>query len=212
MKKTASNDIYAELKRRIIEMEYEPGVAVVEKEIAESFGVSRTPIREALIKLSQAGLLDVVPRQGTYVSQIDLNMVKYAYEVKKNLEGLAAELAAQRATDKEIDELFEIIERFEKYDLINDYKSCILDDQRFHQIIRTASRNPILIEMLDELNTKTARFLQYIHYVIEDYDWFASSLKEMAEAVRNRDKENARLETERHTKKFLEQLSKKFFQ
>ncbi len=212
IRKTSSNDIYTELKRRIIEMEYAPGEPISEKDIAESFGVSRTPIREALIKLSQNGLLDILPRQGTYVSQVDLAMVKNAYEVKKNLEGLAAELAAQRATDREIEELFEIIERFESYDLINDYKSCIQDDQRFHQIVRTASRNPILIEMLDELNTKTARFLQYIHYVIEDYDWFAISLKEMAEAIRDRDKENARLETERHTKKFLEQMSKRFFQ
>ncbi len=48
--------------------------------------------------------------------------------------------------------------------------------------------------------------------MIEDYDWFAISLKEMAEAIRDRDKENARLETERHTKKFLEQMSKRFFQ
>ncbi|PLX33849.1 MAG: hypothetical protein C0604_02805 [Clostridiales bacterium] len=211
MKKQANAGIFQILKKRIIEMEYEPGMAVSEKDLIEEFGVSRTPVREALLRLSQIGLIEMVPRVGTFVTQIDLMMVKYAYEVKKNLEGLAAELACQRATEEEIDELFEIIDRFGKYDIVRDYKCCIQDDQRFHAIVRQAARNPILSDSLDELNTKTARFLQYIHYVIDDYEWFSSSLKEMAEAIKKRDCQEARLSTERHTLKFLEQLSKKFF-
>jgi DNA-binding GntR family transcriptional regulator len=211
MKEQANIGIFQVLKKRIIEMEYEPGMAISEKALIEEFEVSRTPVREALLKLSQIGLIEMVPRVGTFVTQIDLMMVRYAYEVKINLEGLAAELASQRATEDEIKELFEIIERFSKYDIINDYKVCIQDDQRFHAIVRQAARNPILSDALDELNIKTARFLQYIHYVIDDYDWFNSSLKEMAESIRKRDAEEARQSTERHTKKFLEQLSKNFF-
>ena len=211
MKKQANTGIFQILKKRIIEMEYEPGMAVSERDLIEEFGVSRTPVREALLRLSQIGLVEMIPRVGTFVTQIDLMMVKYAYEVKKNLEGLAAELACQRATEEEIEELFEIIERFSKYDIVKDYKSCIQDDQRFHAIVRKSARNPILTDSLEELNTKTARFLQYIHYVIDDYEWFSSSLKEMAEAIRKRDCQEARLSTERHTLKFLEQLSKKFF-
>jgi len=211
LSKPANIEIYNELKRRIIEMEYKPGDAVNEKLLIEEFGVSRTPVREAILKLSQKGLLDLKPRVGTFVTQIDLQSVKHAYEVKKNLEGLAAELAAQRATKEEIDELFEIIERFDKYDIVEDYKDCIKDDQRFHQIMRSASRNPILIEVLEELNIKTARFLQYINYVLEDREWFRTSLREMAEGIKERDKEMARKATEEHTRMFLEQLSKKFF-
>lgn len=211
MDKPANVEIFNELKRRIIEMEYKPGDIINEKVLIEEFNVSRTPVREAILKLSQIGLVVVKPRIGTYVSQIDLASVKHAYEIKKNLEGLAAELAAQRASETEINELFEIIRRFESYDIVNDYKDCIKDDQRFHQIIRTASKNPMLIEILDELNIKTARFLQYIQYVLDDYNWFYDSLKEMAEAIKNRDGEAARAHTEEHTLKFLEQLSKSFF-
>ena len=211
MDEVVSNKIFNELKTRIIEMKYNPGDILNEKSLISEFTVSRTPVREALIKLSQIGLVEIRPRIGTYVSQIDMASVKHAYEIKKNLEGLASELAAQRATQEEVEELFEIIHRFETYDVIKDYKSYIRDDQRFHRIIRCASRNPILIEILEELNTKTARFLQYIHYVLDDYEWFYNSLKEIAEAIKERDSKRANAAAEEHTTKYLLQLSKSFF-
>jgi DNA-binding GntR family transcriptional regulator len=207
----ANISIYKELDRRIIEMEYQPGDAINEKELIEEFGVSRTPIREAILKLSEKGLLDLRPRVGTFVTQVDLQSVKHAYEVKKNLEGLAAELAAQRATKVQVDELFEIIERFEHYDIVNDYRDCIKDDQRFHRIVREASNNPMLIEMLEELNIKTARFLQYINYVLEDMEWFKESLTLMATAISEHNGEKARSITEEHTLEFLNQMSRRFF-
>lgn len=101
--------IYKELERRIIEMEYQPGDPLSEKQLIEEFNVSRTPIREAILKLSEKGLLDLKPRVGTFVTQIDLPSVKYAYEVKKNLEGLAAELAASRRTEEEVTELLKLL-------------------------------------------------------------------------------------------------------
>ncbi len=204
-------DIFNDLKRMIVDMEYKPGDLVNEKELIDKYGVSRTPVREALIKLSQLGLVDIRPRVGTYVSQIDLKSVKNAYEIKKSLEGLAAELAAVRAKDSEIEELFKIIERFETYDIVNDYKLCIKDDQKFHTIVRSASGNSMLIEILDQLNLKTERFLQYIQYVIDDYKWFYESLKEMADAIKSRNPSEARRVTEDHTTKFLIQMSKNFF-
>ena len=203
--------IYEEIKRRIIELEMKPGDPISEKELSAEFGVSRTPIREALIKLTQIDLVEFRPRVGTFVTQIDIATVKSAYEVKKNLEAFAAELAAKRASDDEIEILFQIIERFSTYDLIKDYKLCIQDDQLFHEIIRKASKNDILIDTLDMLNTKTARFLQSIHYVIQQYDGLISSLNSIATAIRNRDCDEARIQTELHTRLFLEEMSKNFF-
>jgi len=207
----ANISIYKELERRIIEMEYKPGDAIIEKELIEEFNVSRTPVREAILKLQQKGLLDLRPRVGTFVTQVDLESVKYAYEVKMNLEAFAAELAAVRASDAQIKELYDIIERFNHYDIESDYKDCIKDDQRFHKIVREASSNPILIATLEELNIKTARFLQYIHYVIEDVYWFRESLTVMANCIKNRDRVGAKKYTEEHTKEFLEQMSRRFF-
>ena len=203
--------IYEELKRRIIELEMKPGDPIIEKDLIAEFGVSRTPIREALIKLTQIDLVEFRPRVGTFVSQIDIATVKNAYEVKKNLEAFAAELAAKRASAEEIEILFQIIERFSTYDLVVDYKRCIQDDQLFHEVIRKASRNEILIDTLDMLNTKTARFLQSIHYVIQQYDGLMDSLQKIAIAIRDRNAEEARVQTEAHTQLFLEEMSKNFF-
>ncbi|QOR36746.1 GntR family transcriptional regulator [Clostridium sp. 'deep sea'] len=211
MSKTANVEIYNELKRRIVELEYKPGDSINEKHLIEEFNVSRTPVREAIIKLSQIGLLEIRPRIGTFVTQIDLMSVKHAYEVKKNLEGLAAELAAQRASDEVINELFAIVERFEHINIVVDYKQCIIEDQKFHKLTREAANNPILNNVLDELNIKTARFLQYINYVLEDRLWFQDSLRGIATAIKNRDIDQARKATEEHTRIFLEQLSKRFF-
>ena len=209
--KLANTHIFDILKERIINLELKPGDPIQEKELVEEFGVSRTPVREALIKLSQIGLIETRPRVGTFVTQIDLKSVKNAYEVKKNLEGLAAELAAKRASEDEIGELFEIIDRFSGYDIVEDYKLCINDDQRFHQIVRQASNNEMLIEILDQLNTKTARFLQSIEYVIDDFDWFYETLKNMAHAIKARDAQDARIKTEEHTLKSVDQMSRRFF-
>ncbi len=148
---------------------------------------------------------------GTFVTKVDLQSLKHAYEVKKNLEGLAAELAAVRATSEQIAELFEIIDHYDHYNIVDDYKECIKDDQRFHRIVGEASGNPILIETLEEMNIKTARFLQYIKYIIEDVNWFKYSLEEMANQIRNHNKEEARRCAEEHTKEFLEQMSRRFF-
>lgn len=207
----ANISIYKELERRIIEMEYKPGDAIIEKDLIEEFKVSRTPVREAILKLQHKGLLDLRPRVGTFVTQVDLESVKHAYEVKMNLEAFAAELAAVRASEDQIKELYDIIERFNHYDIESDYKDCIKDDQRFHKIVREASGNPILIATLEELNIKTARFLQYIHYVIEDVYWFRESLTIMANCIKKKDREGARKYTEEHTKEFLEQMSRRFF-
>lgn len=209
--KQANTKIFEELKRRIIELEMKPGDIINEKDLIQEFGVSRTPVREALIKLSQIELVEIRPRVGTFVTQIDLATVKNAYEVKKYLEALAAELAAKRATPTEIKELYEIIERFATYDIVKDYKLCIQDDQKFHEIIRKASRNDILIDLLDGLNSKTARFLQSIQYVIENFEWFYESLQDIATAIKARDTEEARRHTEDHTRRFLEEMSRNFF-
>ena len=203
--------IYETLKKRIIELEMKPGDPIIEKDLSLEFGVSRTPVREALIKLTQIDLVEFRPRVGTFVTQIDIATVKSAYEVKKNLEAFAAELAAKRATDDEIKSLFQIIDRFSTYDLVKDYKQCIQDDQLFHEIIRRASRNEILIDTLDMLNTKTARFLQSIHYVIQQYDGLIESFKSIATAIRDRDSVEARVQTDDHTRLFLEEMSKNFF-
>lgn len=206
-----NTEIYSLLLDRIINLEYQPGELLNEKKLIDEWQVSRTPIREALLKLSEKGFVIMVPRVGTYVSQIDLKEIKYAYEVKKNLEVLACELAADRATEEQVGALFEIVERIETYRSQEDYKKYIDDDYRFRKIIRQASQNPYLQNYLGELNKKTMRFVNYVEYKLEKPEWYNASLRLMAEAIRNRDSQAAGIEMKNHTEIFLNELSKHFF-
>jgi len=203
--------IFEELKRRIIEVEYKPGELLNEKTLIEEFKVSRTPIREALLKLSHLDLVKIVPRAGTYVAEIDIRLVIYAYELKTKLDALSAELASKRITESEIEELESIAQRIKTYDPVKDYKECILDDQLFHKRIREASKNPLLIEYLNNLNDRTARFLQHIQYVVKDWTWYNKSLLLMIEAIKKGDTDTAGREAEKHVEVFLKELSEHFF-
>jgi len=113
--------------------------------------------------------------------------------------------------EEEIQELFNSIERINQYDSVRDYKKCIREDQLFHKITRQASRNPILIECLEDFNIKTSRFLQYIQYVVDDYEWYKESLEVIAYAIKEGNAQKAAEAAEHHTEAFLQKLSKSFF-
>lgn len=89
-------DIYQQLRERIVSVELAPGAALSEARIAEGFGVSRTPVREAFKKLAEDGFLDVIPQVGTFVARIDLQAVRDNHFIRETLECRIVELAAAR--------------------------------------------------------------------------------------------------------------------
>ena len=89
-------DIYRQLRERIVSVELEPGTALSEARIAEGFGVSRTPVREAFQRLAEDGFLDVVPQVGTFVARIDLQAVRDNHFSRETLECRIVELGAAR--------------------------------------------------------------------------------------------------------------------
>jgi len=205
------DNIYMELRKRIISLDLRPGAVLSERQLIDEFGTSRTPVRESLLKLEKDGLVQIMPRVGTYVTQVDLRSARHAYEMKKILEGLAAELAAQRATEEEIEELMELAGTFSRLDNFMQYKECIENDRKFHYLTRIASRNPLLINSLNDLSVITVRFLQYIQYVERDYQWYQDSISAIARAIRDRDTARARVDAEQHTAAFLTKLAQYFF-
>jgi DNA-binding GntR family transcriptional regulator len=206
-----NQSIFDIVLNRIINLEYEPGRLLSEKQLIEEFEVSRTPIREVLLKLSEKGFVKLVPRVGTYVTQIDLRNVKHAYEVKKRLESLACELAAERISPEEAQKLVEMSYAIRTLDPQADYQAYIDFDYKFRKEIRRISKNPYLIEYLEDLNVKTMRFVKHIEYKMDDATWYDTSMKEIALAIQDRDANKARLEMDKHSDIFLEELSKRFF-
>ena len=93
--------VYEELKRQILVGEIPPGTRMMEVELADEMGVSRTPIREAIRKLEKEGLVTIEPRRGAYASDISIKDMLDVLEVRQDLEGMAAALAAQKVTEDE---------------------------------------------------------------------------------------------------------------
>ncbi len=132
---------------------YRPGDRLVESDLAERFGVSRTPIREALQRLETQSLL---ARDGRslIVASLDHNQMSELYAVRTELEGLAARLAARHATEEEIQVLQGMVDEDRK--LINEPQALARANRRFHKQIHLASHNRFLVQQLDLVHRSMA--------------------------------------------------------
>ena len=132
---------------------YRPGDRLVESELAERFGVSRTPIREALQRLETQSLLTRDGRS-LIVASLDHNQLAELYVVRAELEGLAARLAAQHATAEEIRVLKDMVSADRK--LVGDPGALSRANRRFHKQIHLASHNRFLVQQLDLVHRSMA--------------------------------------------------------
>ncbi len=153
--KPGQRDAYSLVLAAIDDGVYQPGDRLVEAELAEKFGVSRTPIREALQRLETQNLLTRDGRS-LIVSSLDHNQMAELYVVRSELEGLAARLAAQHATTEEIRVLRELVEGDRA--LIDDPAAMSRNNKRFHRQLHWASHNRYLVQQLDLVYRSVALF------------------------------------------------------
>ncbi|NMB46955.1 MAG: GntR family transcriptional regulator [Firmicutes bacterium] len=150
--------VFETLREAIIAGQLRPGERLMEVQIAEELGVSRTPVREAIRKLELEGFVIMVPRKGAYVSDMSIKDVTDVFEIRRALEGLAAELAAERMTEDELEELERLLVRTAETTARLDVLSTVDMDTGFHQVIYEASRNEKLSNMLYHLREQIQRF------------------------------------------------------
>ena len=144
--KAAQRDAYDMILQAIDVGVFKPGDRLVESDLAERFGVSRTPIREALQRLETQSLL---ARDGRslIVASLDHNEMSELYTVRSELEGLAARLAARHAAEEEVQVLLDMID--EDTLLLGDPAAMARANRRFHRQIHLASHNRFLVQQLD---------------------------------------------------------------
>lgn len=150
----ADNNIYRELKKQIISLEQKPGGVIREKEIMEAFKVSRTPVREALMRLEMDGLVRIIPNAGTFVEEISFQTIKDVFEVRAHFVRLAGQLAATRISEEEI---AEIRTRLEDIKSTDDTAVLMRLDGEIHSIINKATKNELLVKMLNGLHEQAVR-------------------------------------------------------
>ncbi len=144
--KQPQTDAYSLILEAIDVGVYKPGDRLVESDLAERFGVSRTPIREALQRLETQSLLERDGRS-LIVASLNHNQMAELYVVRRELEGLAARLAAQHATAEEIAVLRAMVSADDA--LVNDPAALARANRRFHKQIHLASHNRYLVQQLD---------------------------------------------------------------
>ncbi len=150
--------VFAAMREAILSGKLKPGERLMEVQLAEEMGVSRTPVREAIRKLELEGLVVMVPRKGAYVAGLTLKDVAEVFEIRSSLEGLAAALAADRITDEEVEALDNILKEISDAVAKGDIDKVIKKDGEFHQILFSASRNSRLVQMINNLKEQIDRF------------------------------------------------------
>ncbi len=144
-----SDRAYRDLKKRILENSLSPGHQYMEQEVAELLDMSRTPTREALIRLSNEGLVEIRPRHGMRIKPVSLQDMREIYQVLTALESTAAELAARNGlTDEEDASLRRSVDDMEHALKADDLEAWAEADQRFHRMLVEFSDNGRLIALV----------------------------------------------------------------
>ncbi len=148
--------VFESMRDAIINGVLKPGERLMEIQLAEEMGVSRTPVREAIRKLELEAFVVMIPRKGAYVAGVSHKDVADVFEIRAALEGLAAGLAAERITEDEIEQMERVLlfEDGEETDL----DKIVARDTDFHALVYKASRNERLVQILANLREQIQRF------------------------------------------------------
>ncbi|MCF2682660.1 GntR family transcriptional regulator [Faecalicatena contorta] len=150
--------VFNTLRQAILRGELKPGERLMEIQLANKLGVSRTPIREAIRKLELEGLVLMIPRKGAEVADISEKSLRDVLEVREALEELAVQLACDKITKEEIEDLKKAAEDFKKILKSRDITEIAEADVRFHDIIFMATDNQKLVQLLNNLREQMYRF------------------------------------------------------
>ena len=155
--------VFNTLRKAILRGELKPGERLMEIQLANKLGVSRTPIREAIRKLELEGLVLMIPRKGAEVAQITEKNMQDVLEVRKALEELSVQLACERITPEQVEEMKMAAEDFRKVLKSGDVTKIAEADVKFHDIIFAATNNQRLITLLNNLREQMYRYrMEYL--------------------------------------------------
>ena len=155
-----SEQIYEKLRRAIVHLDLEPGAAISEKEICTTHAVSRTPVREALQRLADEGLVNVLPHSGTFVSRISLKVSEEGFIIRRALEVESVRRAAERIEPADIEALDARIARMRIILAENRLEDYLDEDDAFHAAIASISGYPRIWKFIDLAKAQLDRMRQ----------------------------------------------------
>jgi DNA-binding GntR family transcriptional regulator len=188
---TLTEKAYAQIEELIVTLQLPPGTVLSELVLADRLGIGRTPIREALQRLSRDGLVNILPRRGVLVSDIDLRSQLRLLEVRRELERLMARGAAERASDEERAQFAEIARGMNRASENEDDMAFMRLDQQFNTLVSLAARNEYASRSMGLMHALSRRFW-YQHYKeAADLPLCARLHAAVAEAIARREPDKA---------------------
>lgn len=195
--------VYGKLEEDILTGVYRRGEPLTELAISSRFNISRTPVRSAIHRLSEEGLVKLLPNKGAIVTGISKDDIIDIYKIRMRLDGLAAAMAAEKMTDEDIKKLREAVELSEFYTKKRDVEHQKELDTEFHAMIYNASGSRMLSSILFELHKK-ARLYRKISLAVDvRAEKSIAEHKDILEAIEKRDAAAAEKLTQNHVKKAL---------
>lgn len=197
---------YQEIKHKIVALELKPGEVINEAELKRELGLGRTPIREALQRLALEKLVVIVPRRGMFVTEIGLEDLQRLFEVRVELEGLAARLAARRGREEHWRRMEKVLSQLDKNVEDTDNEILITIDGKCHDIMYEAADNAFL---QDILSTMYALSLRLWYYSLGRIGGMYGAVREhqrILEALQARDGDRAARLLEEHISSFQKEI------
>jgi len=204
---TLAHRVYEIMKDRILSAELPPGTRLKDNELARTFGVSNTPIREAMRELEKDGLIETIPYRGRFVKEMSIEETREVYDVRVALEALAARLAVTRITEPQLEEMEEAVKEYAIASERDDITAGLEADLAFHDLIVQASGNSTLLQIVRDL----ANRIQVLRQLDKGKMRRKQSLKDhkaILQALKEGDGEKAEVQVCRHIARGKENVIK----
>jgi DNA-binding GntR family transcriptional regulator len=172
--------LYAGLRAEIVSGRMRPGAGMSETGLAEQHGISRTPVREVLRRLTEEGLLRVVPQIGTFVAPIKLTAVKDSQFIRETLECRAVRLVAEKIARHQVDVLREYLDRQEELIAGGDAAGFFASDEAMHRDLMRIAGHPSVWDLIASVKAQLDRVR---HLSLEDTEWLAMIFGQHREIV-----------------------------
>jgi DNA-binding GntR family transcriptional regulator len=197
---------YMELRERIVTLHLPPGTVLREDALMSELGIGRTPLREAVKRLALENLVDVQPRRGTFVSAVEAADIENITEVRAELEGYAAELAALRLDPEGHTTAERLLHEVEKMSRPNDQDWLMRFDERIHRFTWEAARNPYLSQTLERYFTHSLRIWYVVLDRVPGLGHAVHDQTQLLEAVLDRNGSHARTIMREHVLAFQREI------
>lgn len=203
---TLRESVWRSIREAILRGELEPGTPINQAILAERFGISRGPLREALSLLENEGLVRNIPYRGTFVAEFDERIIKETYSLRRVLEAFAVEQAIENGAPEQIAELREIYEEMVEAARQKDMEKFHEIDLQFHRHVYTMAEHELLLEMWAVIETNVKRGIFYAQFNLYSPEELLDSHRRILEAIEARNITAAKREIDLHITDGCERL------